>query len=622
MLGLVFFFYREEMVILLLLLVLLLSSSSSSSSIHSDGLINNGDIVITPGLIFNPLESVIFVNDEIFYINLNIGDIFKPLDNLIRYLETTIQDINKYPTGFAVYQNKLVDMKYFAMNIQWTLRNEFFSIYMDSSIDIPTDYFETYLNSGIYIPTLLTKVMKNASELAKTLYPLEYEVIHKSLHDVINMYFHTLNGIRTTITNFQTEFLMMLRDKYLSPSLINETELNRFLSTTLNKYHNSVIISYHGNNWKKYYNLCKIIDVRMVSNQYDRVLLTVTIPIRALQTIVFDIYHIIPLYMSTSPGGYGYLVEPRYRYLAVSSNQDWFTFMENLSDCRSVLRFEYSLCRPKLEFIRDSEDDCLIGMFTKNPKTKCLRVAAVDKFNPQFINLGNNRWFYSIQEKNFSIKQICLNHDRHNGSIILSPGIGYFTLEQNCYGQSVDNTFLFKSDIYSFSISYKFEFYSLNSAISSSLSSSSSFPSIKPSSSSFSSPVYWLTISVISLLIGVVILIVIMFVFFVVKRRGKVETKPPRHDSTVIPLQQVHPLLLPPPVTSSSSSSSSSSPPPPSQPLSPPSPPIYPLPNEEYADDIYEDVDNYLYRGGGVEMRDDYVRMNSNHQMASIRFAA
>ena len=426
--------------------------------------------------------------------------------------------------------------------------------------------------------------MESASELASTVYSYEYNEIRKALHDVFYMYFYALNGIRTMIINFQTEFLMMLRDRQLSPSLINETELIRFLSTALNKYRNSVIMSYHDNNWKNYYNLCIIKDIKMTKrSQYDNVLFTITIPIRALQRVVFDIYHIIPLYMSSSSsGGYGYLVEPRYRYLAVSSNQDWFTFMENLSDCRSISRLRYLLCRPKLEFIRNTEDDdCIIGLFTKNPKTKCLGTVLVEKFTPQFINLGNNRWFYSIQEEEkFTVKQICLDHDRHNGSIILPTGIGFFTLEQNCYGQSVDNTFQFRSYMYS-SMMNKFEFRSLNSAISSS-SSSSFLSTTSPSSSS----VYWLTIAVIILIVGIIILISIMFVFFffIIKRGGKTITQ---HDPAVTPL----PLHPPPP------------PPPPPQPHLPRQ--IYPLPGEE---EIYEDVYNNNYHR---DMRDDYVNMNN-----------
>ena len=354
-----FLLIGEKMVILLVLFLL---------SIHSNG--QDNDIVITPGLIFNRVESVIFVNEEVFYLNLNIKHIFTPLTDLINYIERTHREINKkYTASFDDCRVELINLKGSALNIIKTLKN---TIHLKESSDIPDEgYFETYLNSDFYSRILLANTMQRASTLPALTHTHDHIKIRKILYDVIYMYVCALNGIRTMISSFQREFLMMVRDRQLSPSLINKTELIRFISNALNKYHNSVIISYtdDDDNWKKYYSLCKITDIKIVENS---VLLTVTIPIRALQKVVFDVYRIIPVYMSRE-GGYGYIVvEPRYRYLAVSSKRDWFTFMENLSECRLISRLEYSLCIPKREFIRNNNDDCIVGSFTRNPNTKCI----------------------------------------------------------------------------------------------------------------------------------------------------------------------------------------------------------------------------------------------------------
>ena len=475
------------------------------------------DLVISPGLVFKKIDTAVFIEngEGYFVIELRIGAIFNLISDVRNKLEETISLLQTrerrhsetYYSNYSDFIIQLTSMKESSEEMERSLRDGFLNYYVtllpdsegfDSSSSIisrVTSSSSSYSPFDSYTHRNIIETIDHALELCRnSLAVSNSSKVKIILYDVVFTFNYAIIGTQAAISSFVVELTTIIRNKRLSPTLINETEMFDFLGRALSNYStDNLIVPYSREDVKHYYTLCSILDITRLKSDNTRVFIKLNIPLRAV-TNTYDVYQIIPVYMSRrgrdgddDGSGGGFSIRTSHRFLAVSSDLRLYAYVDNYPEnCQRLLSapLDISTCRVDSEFISFDPGNhygnisdsvirnCEIAAFRDGVHLSRLRkrnsnvthrlqplrlhlhpscqISLDPNFLPQFVVFSGNRYFYSVDcnsenstnNKNNSgsglvIKEVCFDEthtEKQAGTIVIPPGLGIFSINRHCYG--------------------------------------------------------------------------------------------------------------------------------------------------------------------------------------------
>ena len=448
---------------------------------------SNEILRVRPGLIFElQNEKVIFIKN----INSQLVIDYTPILNrekiLYSALDVAQYDLDMTVTDKQIYSNQLTNLNFNLHNARLKL-----SYFLNATIEAtamarPINNQTTILTypffSDVYSFQDFTSMLEayyNATKFylrKQGIWPFQ---VMARVQDFILLYENIVLELISQFQKLQRELSWLLSSQSLSRSFVTTPHFIKFLQRELSEHDSKYKIPL--NDLEYYYRLCKVTRIQ----RYDSLIyLDISIPLKINQNS-FTVYESIPVATSlsiftnmspfaesstlttnsssvidTSIENYSIIIKPQTKFLAVSSQDEWFMELEDINDkqkCVKIALYGPIFCRVKLAFMsyETSDSNCLISSYLNEPRVfdVCAKYLTIEiTTNPHFIYLSRGRWFYTLTESNFEIEQICrtIHYSKIHLQIIdkkitLPKGIGIFQVERNCFAQSTDERYKYKS---------------------------------------------------------------------------------------------------------------------------------------------------------------------------------
>lgn len=415
--------------------------------------LNGSDFVMGFGAVFKKTGTALFVLDDdgSIEIELNIISIHVPLTRIIVSLNECGRSLQQIYNNQACRETfnmheKLKELSQTAIGENSSLNNDFLGALVDQRIvvnDGKKHYNSMNITSNKILEYMILKLIDDAENIVSSLPTSRHQCgsLVKPLRDIMSLYTYSLNTIQSIIFFFKINFSSFQNTGKISPELVNEPELLRFLSESRIYDNKFTIMPYGTKTVKHYYHLSKATNIRIYNGNNRYVYFKLHIPVKA-DIKFYDVYQIIPLYMSQGSTGFGIkLPRTQCNYIAVSRDGLRITFINDFkADCTGVPNNGYSLCPVRYVFSNHMNKNCISGSFLKNKyfHENC-NILTSETFTPQFVNVDYNRWVFSFRDKNeMFLSQICRDPksqaETMNGSVRILPGVGLFSFKKKCYG--------------------------------------------------------------------------------------------------------------------------------------------------------------------------------------------
>jgi len=448
---------------------------------------SNKILRVRPGLIFEPQnEKVIFIkniNSQLVIDYTPILDrekiLYSALDLAQNGLDMTVADKQMF---FIQLENLIFTLSNARLRLLHFLNATIEATALARPIDNQTTILTYPFFSDVYTFQDFASVLMAYYNATK--YHLRKQgewsfQVRARVQDLIHLNESIVLELISQFQVLQTQLSWLLSSQSLSRNFIATTHFRKFLQRELSEYDNEYKIPLNEDNLDYYYRLCQ---VTRIQRHGTLLYLDISIPLKINQNS-FTVYESIPVATSLSiftnmsadlstlitnssdvvatlNENYSVMIKPQTKFLAVSSQDEWFMELEDIHDrkkCVKVASYGLIFCRVKLAFVsyETSDSNCLISSYLNEPRVfdVCAKYLTVEiTTNPYFLYLSRGHWFYTLTESNFEIEQICrsIHYPKIHLEIIdkritLPTGIGIFQVERNCFAQSTDGRYEYKS---------------------------------------------------------------------------------------------------------------------------------------------------------------------------------
>lgn len=300
---------------------------------------------------------------------------------------------------------------------------------LKSQIEIISSTIRNFNNSVFALKQSEEQMNSNIRLINSLAYEVTNQINDLKLDTAINNQFITLSAFVNQLNLDYDNYIQSItlgRHGILSHLVVTPKNIYEEISLFQEKHKLPIIPRYE--NIFLYYNIIKL---QVLANE-NLIIFAMKVPL--VNTISYDIYHLIPLPIQHENNSYYSYIEPKQKFLIYSNSKTQYTLMQDLTNCIALQENKF-ICKNVHTYTRSEKPSCEVELLTQHitsiPEscnTNTIK-ASISTFN----YLSNNNWIYVFSNPTLLTLVCGKEHSLKTYDVVLQ-NTGILTIEPECTG--------------------------------------------------------------------------------------------------------------------------------------------------------------------------------------------